>query len=332
MGSFNVVCNLSGINIESGDKVLAIVCLSTKGREDSNTSTCYSTDIKIPAFLPLYGKYDGYGCIEFVKNDVPSVLFSSFLNNRLTNNQLQYSKKNSKKPHDATNWVKLISANSFTVNRLGFVYEEADYSGEELSIAFVHQEAFEEYSKIGYKKNTFLEAANNWFEWYVEVVKKTREWMGNDDALRKARAEMLISGWGTNLTTPGIGSDLYKGLEIPTLKGDQTWNMNSFQQFLHRDYRYVESSIFKEVYFEYLKFNIEECGLCDVSDMRWKEIRDAVIKFMPLAYMMERTHRVWLPMITSGQTTDDKFDIDVQRANLAILRKRYKLWKEKYGE
>ena len=67
MGYFNKIGFISSLPIVSGDDTVLIFMLPNKYSEDKNSGVCYSTDWFEPAFLPIYGEYDGYGRIENVK-------------------------------------------------------------------------------------------------------------------------------------------------------------------------------------------------------------------------------------------------------------------------
>lgn len=86
MGSYRGTCHLSGMAIsENEDVILLPISYGTV----SDTSTfCYGTNSAChPHWLPFFGKYNGYGNIENVKNEVDLNYFRSTVNHYLFNNE-----------------------------------------------------------------------------------------------------------------------------------------------------------------------------------------------------------------------------------------------------
>ncbi len=328
MGCFNVTCNLSGLPIYREDEVLAVVCLPNQ-RPRSDVSICYSTDLKVPAFLPLYGKYDSYGCVEKVQKDLPATLFGQLLNNRLKQGQLQYADTDySGTECDAEQWLGLISNASFVVSHSGVVWKGEKFSGKRLSVAFVLREAYEKYAKIAYPDNKFKEIADNWLSWYLKVHQIVSKWEKENNH-RKFLSRSLLQEWGTQATRPN--QDLYPGLDLPDMEGEEYENVSSFQQFLKYD-RCCDKSLFNETYFNFIKHNIEHGDLKDTQDERWISIRDGIINFMILSYMMDVLHRVWLPTVTASQDRNFRLESSIQSVNASIARSRLKNWINEGGE
>ena len=70
MGCYNTTGFVSGLNVRCGDPIVAIPCLIVNGGK-YNPTNYYTTSQLKPISLPLFGKYDGYGSIEYIE-DTPS--------------------------------------------------------------------------------------------------------------------------------------------------------------------------------------------------------------------------------------------------------------------
>jgi hypothetical protein len=73
MGSFNVVCSISHISINSGDPIVLIPLEVSKYPTakigDNNLFLLYCHAFYSPACFPLKGEYDDYGGIEYIEKD-----------------------------------------------------------------------------------------------------------------------------------------------------------------------------------------------------------------------------------------------------------------------
>lgn len=67
MGCFNKIGFISSLPIFSGDETTLIFMIPNKYYSDKHGGVCYSTDLYEPIFLPIFGEYDDYGRIEYVK-------------------------------------------------------------------------------------------------------------------------------------------------------------------------------------------------------------------------------------------------------------------------
>ena len=68
MGCFNKIGFVSSLPILMNDECVLIFMKETNGyKSDKIGGTTYPTDLFIPMFLPVFGNYDDYGRIEYVK-------------------------------------------------------------------------------------------------------------------------------------------------------------------------------------------------------------------------------------------------------------------------
>lgn len=86
MGSFNVVCSISGLSIHCGDEVIYFPLEKTKYPShiigDSNNSLIYPWCIYSPITLPIYGDYGDYGTIDIDRKDPSCLEHVNFLENK----------------------------------------------------------------------------------------------------------------------------------------------------------------------------------------------------------------------------------------------------------
>lgn len=69
MGCWNETCLLTRLPIQSDEDA---VCVLIAERPEI-TSICYAHDVFTPVTLPIFGKYDDYGSLEQLSNDVGSL-------------------------------------------------------------------------------------------------------------------------------------------------------------------------------------------------------------------------------------------------------------------
>ena len=86
MGSFNATCHLSGMAISENEPVFFLPI--SYGVVLDTSSFCYGVNQNChPFFLPFSGKYNGYGNIEDIENELDIKHFTQIVNNRLFNNE-----------------------------------------------------------------------------------------------------------------------------------------------------------------------------------------------------------------------------------------------------
>ena len=84
MGCWNSTCALSNLPIIEGENVKAVI-LFEGWNPKFKSGSCNADDILCPAFLPLTGKYDDYGGVEDIVEDLNYSLVLKFLKNLLGN-------------------------------------------------------------------------------------------------------------------------------------------------------------------------------------------------------------------------------------------------------
>jgi hypothetical protein len=341
MGSFNVICNLSGLHIERGDKVRAVVCLPSVRSHDTDVSMCYSTDMKFPCLLPVFGEYDDYGGIENVVDDPATILSAAFLDNYLASGQSKYTDNYSAHEHAGQKgmhrWVQLITRHAVELSRYP-IYNREKFVGTKLSVAFVLEPAYQNYLKVYDPRDKLRKDLNNWFSWYVAVTKKLFDWINeapecND---RRSRAYTL-ERWGSQaavFANQEADDNSYIPISLPRLKVEGKYGQNALLSYIREGGRYVDEWWFTRVYEEYLKSHVRATKnpLKSVTDSRWTTLRDAFVDMIPLSYMMERLHRTWLSTVTGGQDCDYEFNLAIGKATNAVTSKRLKKWKRENYE
>lgn len=78
MGSFNLKCAVSNLEITENDEVVLVLLHSQTKNKELNfmKSMVYANSEFQPCYLPIFGKYDGYGSIKLPKIDESALEFN----------------------------------------------------------------------------------------------------------------------------------------------------------------------------------------------------------------------------------------------------------------
>ncbi len=117
---------------------------------------------------------------------------------------------------------------------------------------------------------------------------------------------------------------LFVNQKLPVLRSSDD---NTFLSFLRYD-GFANLHWFEDLYFTRYLLPLMRADLRDPSDGRWVWFREALAAFTPLAQMMARTHRLWLPLVTAGQDQEDELILKLNRANVKVQERRIKKYKE----
>lgn len=315
MGCFNAVCNLSGLPIYHGDKIKLVV--TVPGHDRHNHSLVYPSDICVPCFLPLSGKYDDYGCIEEIgDDDIGYKVLDSYFKECKVNQHLyltdRYSKQYEDPMYSDCMWMKQIACMGVKIGRFpGDTVAKKD-GGVYPSYSLILQEVWDKYLTAHDKGKAFrkrLESSmDEWFGWYGKLSAKAtpNRWE--------------TSRWGKDAQ--------YSSQErIEPLKGITL----SFMSDGSRD---LDSSRFTDLYFDNVLRPLFAAKAFETEKglRLWKWFRDSFVELATISNLMHCAHLFWLPTMTAGQDRDYELHLELATIKQQIAKKRRDKNKKENGE
>ena len=127
MGSYNGTCGISQLPILSGDRVVLLFLKHQKYAEIGMGGFCYSTNQYKPLCPVIHGRYDDYGSIEEIEDNIVSqTIFDMFIKNwgiEFTLNEKEIDRgKHFKEPIKPTNIKELTDMIARgCLNEIGFM-------------------------------------------------------------------------------------------------------------------------------------------------------------------------------------------------------------------
>lgn len=154
MGCWNETCGVSNLSINHGDKVVLIILQETwseaeikqYGIEEDSSGMCYPDDLWNPRYLPIHGKYNDYGSIEKVVEDLNTRVVVQDIKEYLVPKEVSYDKPVSKENANLKNILHWIERGNL---RLGSI-ENNRVIGQML----VLEDIYNEVVNIGKFQNT----------------------------------------------------------------------------------------------------------------------------------------------------------------------------------
>lgn len=301
MGCFNAVCNLSGLQIHHRDPIKLIVTLPSRSsltiRGGLDSSLVSPSDLRIPCFLPVSGKYDDYGCIKDInEDDLTTKLLDSYFREAKVNQWLHYTSQFSDQyeEYGRSKWFKQISTEGFKVSRSPLDTLKNDNDGVYLSYSLILQEVWDEYINIydcnGEIRTRTGKCLDDWFEWYSELV---------DKAIANPNNANIAGEYGKNAAMVlGFMGD----------SGNHNFDLDWFTDLYFDNFLQplCMAKAFKH----------------EKGQAMWRWFRNNYIEFMIINLLMYKLPRFWMPRMYADQNREYRLQADLATVNHTIAKWR----------
>jgi len=160
MGCWSETCGFSHLPINHGDKVMCFVIRENRygdpSKRKATQNYCYPYDPFEPYLLPVIGKYDDYGCVEEVKDNVASAFLLEHFEQKLSSGKFDNAgwSEYDPKPEKFETIEVLLNH----IER-GHLYENSGSIFYGYRLYMVHFDIFKTLTKISVKKSEMAKAS-----------------------------------------------------------------------------------------------------------------------------------------------------------------------------
>lgn len=204
MGCFNGSCIFTGLPIHEGERTgLILLAESFRGHGPSTdyyggNTLFYPTDLWMPMYLPIYGKYDDYGKLEDIEPSPAGDYILRSFQKRLEDGDFTWRKKKAErrstksKVEDLYDIIEIVQSDdlaAYPARGIGYAMFRPEWWKTMTAVGFEDSFHWDKY-KTSYVEQ-FTKEADEW----IEVVREKKEAAVGDPLLRSGAVFHLLNDW-----------------------------------------------------------------------------------------------------------------------------------------